>query len=912
MKEICAAIDFHRFGERYRLDHNQPVAKKMETTKRLRKLLLFGLVSANVAVFAITGYSVFQTKRQFEDRAATLSQNVALAASQNITSSFEKIDLALSDIKWEIESSFDAEHRVIGDDFLRLLKRIENSLPEVEVFRVVDSQGMIVLGTGVRRGEHVRVADREYFEYYEKHDDNRLYISKPMVGRVIKKPLIILGRRLNYPDGHFAGVVYAIVTINYINGLLASFDLGTHGTITIRDSNLGLITRWPPLWDRPTGEFGNRQASPELQAQIKKGIDSGTLLNANSSDGENRTITFRRLAAFPLIVSAGVAPQDYLAALWGEGLYQDLTIAIGFAVLSLLVFYLSMRLLKQSDQSRRARDESLDRLQKIANRVPGVVYQFKMNADGTTCFPFSSGAMYDFFHLCPEELQRDAKPAFSLIHPEDINSVRHAMRQSASDMTPWVQEFRIRFADGSIRWLRGNSMPQTEADSSVIWYGYISDITEHKLEEKAVEAKAKNLAALLETASDGIHILDECGALIQFSRSFAAMLGYSDEEIRHFNVCDWDTQVPNDQIAERIQAVISTPTTFTTRHRKKDGTEIDVEINAKGVEIDGKKYLYASSRDVTERVRSAEQIKELLAEQSAILNSRIVGIVRLADRKVAWCNERFASFFGYTQGELLGQVVRVIYATEEEYKTFGKTAYRAIEKGEVVREQLKLCHKNGACGWYEVGGGRLRPDSTETIWALVDITERKALEEKIKAMAFFDVLTSLPNRRMLDDRLRQALAANQRSERFGAIMFIDLDNFKPLNDTAGHEAGDLLLMEVGKRLAGCMRQMDTVARVGGDEFVAMISSLEGDLLAAEGQAKIVAEKIRLAIAAPYVISMHHAGQTDVTIEHHCTASIGVVLFPQNDGEPEDYLKWADAAMYQAKEAGRNQIRFYSQ
>ena len=874
----------------------------METTKRLRKLLLFGLVSANVAVFAIAGYSVFQTKRQFEERAATLSQNVALAASLNIATSFEKIDLALGDIKWEIERGFDAAQRVIGDHILGRLKRIENSLPEVEAFRVVDSRGTIVLGSDLQGREHLSVADREYFEYFVKHDDNRLYVSEPMVGRIIKKPLIILGRRFNHPDGHFAGVVYAIVTVNYMNGLLSSFDLGPHGTITIRDSNLGLITRWPPLLDSPIGEFGNRQVSPELQAQIRKRIDSGTIVNAHSADGTSRTMTFRRVAAFPLIVSAGVDPQDYLADLWGERLYLDLTIAIGFAVLSLLIAYLSMRLLKQSDQSRRVRDEALDRLQKIANRVPGVVYQFKMNADGTMCFPFSSGAMYAVFHLTPEILQRDAQPAFALIHPDDINSVMDAMRQSASDMTPWVQEFRIRFPDGSIRWLRGNSMPQAEADSSIIWHGYISDITERKLEEKAVEARAKNLAALLETASDGIHILDESGSLIQFSRSFAAMLGYTDEEMRHFNVCQWDVQVPGDQVADRIQALISKPATFTTRHRKKDGTEIDVEISAKGVEIDGKKYLYASARDVTERVHSAKQIKELLAEQTAILNSGIVGIVRLADRKVAWCNERFASFFGYTQDELLGQMPRMIYATDEDYEAFGKASYCAIEKNEVVREQVELCHKDGTCGWYEVGGGRLRPDSTETIWALIDITERKILEEKIKAMAFFDVLTNLPNRRLLDDRLRQAVAANQRSERFGALMFIDLDNFKPLNDTAGHDAGDLLLIEVGKRLTGCMREMDTVARVGGDEFVAMVSSIEGDLLAAEVQAKFIAEKIRVAIAAPYVISVHHAGQTDVTIEHRCTASIGVVLFPQNGGEPEDYLKAADEAMYQAKDA----------
>ena len=519
--------------------------------------------------------------------------------------------------------------------------------------------------------------------------------------------------------------------------------------------------------------------------------------------------------------------------------------------------------------------------------------------------------MYDIFHLNPEELQKDAKPAFELIHPEDVTSVRRAMMRSAADLTPWVQEFRIRFADGTIRWLRGNSMPEAEADRTVLWHGFISDITEHKLEEKAIEVKAQNLSALLETASDGIHIVDEAGALIQFSHSFATMLGYTPEEIRHFKVWDWDIQVPREQVPELIQAVIRCPATFNSRHRRRDGSEIEVEINAKGVEIDGKKFLYASSRDITDRVRSSEKIKELLEEQSSILNSQIVGIVRLNGRNVVWCNDRFASFFGYTQSELLGMPSRLVYRTDEEFEAFGKTAYPAIERGEVVRVQLQLIRKDGSTGWFEVGGGRLRPDTTESIWALVDITERKLLEEKIKTMAFYDVLTHLPNRRLLDDRLRHALATNQRSGRRGALMFIDLDNFKPLNDSAGHEAGDLLLIEVGKRLNSCLRQMDTVARVGGDEFVAMVSDFEGDEEETEAQAKIIAEKIRVAISTPYRISLPRLGQEPLVVEHHCTASIGVVLFPQNDGEPEDYLKWSDTAMYHAKESGRNRVCFYT-
>jgi diguanylate cyclase (GGDEF)-like protein len=192
-----------------------------------------------------------------------------------------------------------------------------------------------------------------------------------------------------------------------------------------------------------------------------------------------------------------------------------------------------------------------------------------------------------------------------------------------------------------------------------------------------------------------------------------------------------------------------------------------------------------------------------------------------------------------------------------------------------------------------------------------DITERKKSEELIHQLAYYDALTQLPNRRLLKDRLGQAMAASARSGRYGALMFLDLDNFKPLNDTHGHEVGDLLLIEVARRITDGVREMDTVARFGGDEFVVMLSELHVDIAEATALANMVAEKIHSALADPYVLSVQRDGKADATVEHHCTASIGVVLFINHEATEEDILKWADLAMYQAKDEGRNLIRFYN-
>ena len=187
-----------------------------------------------------------------------------------------------------------------------------------------------------------------------------------------------------------------------------------------------------------------------------------------------------------------------------------------------------------------------------------------------------------------------------------------------------------------------------------------------------------------------------------------------------------------------------------------------------------------------------------------------------------------------------------------------------------------------------------------------DITKTRMMEERVRQLAFLDPLTSLPNRRLLLDRIGQALAANRRSEAFGALIYLDLDNFKPLNDAHGHGAGDMLLMEVALRLNGCVRAVDTVSRIGGDEFVVLLGDLAAQQARAAEQANNLAEKIRVALARPYLLP---GGIGSEAIEHRCSASIGVVLIEPQHQSVEGLLKWADAAMYRAKEEGRNRITF---
>ncbi len=185
-------------------------------------------------------------------------------------------------------------------------------------------------------------------------------------------------------------------------------------------------------------------------------------------------------------------------------------------------------------------------------------------------------------------------------------------------------------------------------------------------------------------------------------------------------------------------------------------------------------------------------------------------------------------------------------------------------------------------------------------------------ERELEELSGMDMLTHLANRHRMEQRLAETIAVSKRSGQRGAVMFLDLDNFKPLNDEYGHAAGDMLLQEVAQRISGCVREMDMVARFGGDEFVIMLSELGQDQEAAKKRAAQVGEKIRVALAEPYLVNIRFGREATGNLEHRCTASIGVEMFAGGTMSEADILKRADAAMYKAKESGRNAISFHEE
>ncbi|MDP1872415.1 MAG: PAS domain S-box protein [Gallionella sp.] len=447
------------------------------------------------------------------------------------------------------------------------------------------------------------------------------------------------------------------------------------------------------------------------------------------------------------------------------------------------------------------------------------------------------------------------------------------------------------------------------------------DITDRKRTETILQATNLKMNSLLSSMAEGAYGIDTNGNCTFVNPSFLRILGYEHakevigvhiHELIHHSYSD-GTLYPAAQCKmymayQKNEKAHSVDEVFWRR----DGSAIPVEYWAQPIMTDGViTGAIATFIDISERKLAEAQLVESESRLRAIIENEpeCIKIVD-AQGKLTQMNPAGLRMI---EADSLTQIAgrNILELIAPEYRKEFSRMHQRVLAGESVQMEFEIRGLKGGRRILETHAVPMQ-EYGQTVQLAVtrDITERKRLEEDIHQLAFYDSLTHLPNRRLMNERLAHAIMASRRSDRYCALMFLDLDNFKPLNDTHGHVVGDALLIEVARRLKACVREIDTVSRFGGDEFTVMLSELDTTQSDSVMQAQSIAEKIRASLAEPYLLTVRHEGTADTLVKHHCSASIGIAIFMGHDADGDEILKWADAAMYQAKAAGRNQICFY--
>ena len=434
--------------------------------------------------------------------------------------------------------------------------------------------------------------------------------------------------------------------------------------------------------------------------------------------------------------------------------------------------------------------------------------------------------------------------------------------------------------------------------------------------EKRLRATEELYRASFEQAAVGILHTSLDGRILECNEYFARIVKYTPQELvgASFQAITPPEDRGRGNIAQaRLLSGEIQTIKFEKRYLCKDGTLTWVSLTI-SIQYDEDRQplcFLTLVQDINDR-KQAEQ--RLAAAQEALrlseeryrtafqLSLDCINITRLSDGTFVDCNNAFLALSGLTRDEVIGHTSLDInlWADLDDRR---RLLEMVTQEGGCRNLEARFRKKSGEIFWGLMSASLIELEGTPFVLSITrDISDVKMAEDQIRHLAFYDPLTDLANRRLLLERLRETVVASRRSSRWQALLFIDLDDFKTLNDTLGHHVGDLLLKEAGQRLCGCVRAADTVARVGGDEFVVILEELSGNMEEAASHAKLVAEKILAGLSEPFVL----AGRACLS-----TASIGITLFGRGNENTAEILQQADIAMYRAKGDGRAAIRFFA-
>jgi len=539
-------------------------------------------------------------------------------------------------------------------------------------------------------------------------------------------------------------------------------------------------------------------------------------------------------------------------------------------------------------RSELALQESEALFRDLAESVPGAVFRYLRHPDGRDSIQYMSPGCFTIWELSSDELQGDPTPMWRMILEEDIAGMVASVEHSAKTGHLWEHEWRIRTGSGRLKHLLGRAMPRYLDDGEVYWNTLIIEVTEHR---EAVEI----LNQFFEQPLNLNMIASVEGRIRQVNQAWATFLGRPVEQLEGSRLLDFvhPDDVPATLSAmsdlARGQARIS----FENRCRDCQGAYRLIQWSSTMSPVSG--LLYAVATDISAERRA--QVR--LSEAAAVFANTAEGVlITDLEGTIRDVNQAFARITGYERAEVIGRNPNLLQSGRHD-RRFYEEMWAALSRGGDWRGEIWNRRRDGSVYPELLTISSVKDSSGKAngyVGVFSDISALKETEQRLEHLAHHDPLTDLPNRLLFHARLNQSLREAARRQAMLAIVFVDLDRFKQINDSVGHQVGDALLKEVAQRLKRTVRETDMVARISGDEFVLILEEIQ-DPPDAE---RVIEKLVRLFKEPIQVLSR----------EIVVTACIGVSLYPNDGDEPEMLLRAADAAMYRAKTTGRNATFFY--
>ncbi|WP_443218163.1 EAL domain-containing protein [Pseudomonas sp. Gutcm_11s] len=510
--------------------------------------------------------------------------------------------------------------------------------------------------------------------------------------------------------------------------------------------------------------------------------------------------------------------------------------------------------------------------------------------------------------LSAEPFHGEFSGFFQHVPEEDRAIMRKAYRDAVDGVQRDYQvTYRTRLENGEMRYLESTAKLYRDSQGAPLrMAGILMDITERVQREQRLAASEEKFVTLFQASPDPICVTRiRDGMFIEVNPSFCQTFGWQPQEIVGHSSAElsfWADTQQREQLFNKLteQQGLSNEE---ARYRTKDGHELTCVVSSRFIRVDRQLCITTTFRDITAR-QSAEAALKASQEKFAKAFHSSPDAITITERdsgRYIEVNEGFCRLTGYRPDEVIGRSAQElnVWAHPEER---ARMVELVRSEGRAHHLEMHGQHRDGSIKLVEVSVEPIELNNTPCLLLNArDISELKAAQAQVQHLAYHDPLTNLPNRALLMDRLTQQIALLKRHALHGALLFLDLDHFKHINDSLGHPVGDAVLKMVTARLEASVRLEDTVARLGGDEFVVLLSGLEGSRTEINRQVRQVAEKLRRLLAEPMLLDGHRL---------QVTPSIGIALIPDHGDNPTDLLKRADIALYRAKDSGRNTIQIF--